>query len=1123
MTCPYDSLKATLNVGYSGDGSRISRDFIIPILKKSISYSRLSGYFSTNSLIVTAAGLAGLIQNGGHMKLVVGAHDVNQELSDAYELSETRAKELLEQIGENIAQDLEGLTDLFAKSRLEALAWMLVNNRLEIRVAIPKKTYHGRGNGIFHDKMLIFEDTDGCTVTAVGSANETRSAYEVNGESLWLHMSWRPGADAYIQKHKGDFSAIWHNDHSDYIVFSLPEAIKLKLRERFYSPEPPALDPLEREEHIKKRIPALLPVARFVNEVASLKGFTHLGLGPVRLYPHQAFAADFVLSRFPYRCLIADEVGLGKTLEAGSIIKRLIDERQVERVLILAPKNVTRQWMEELYTHFGLRFRLFESSPHRRFVDPDHEVIHLGKTDSPFSLPGVDCIIMSWHYARRDDVKELLLGADRGFDLVVVDEAHAARKKRIPGRPPEPTKLNDLCMEIGISCPHLLLLTATPVQLRSLEALDLLRILGLGGRWVHETNFERFYDILQKDDEDIEDSEWAFALQMIQSFAVKMLAQEDVEKLIVSAIPGQHVDEVVRMMRTGGNIGHVVSLLKSEKTLIVPSDIYVQELPYEVTVLRRLIMSFSPLQWYMVRNTRRRLERVGFHFPERKISEEAVELNADHAALLEQLDDYLQNQYAAYEQYLGRDNRGTLGFVRCIYHQRFVSSFSAAYQTVVNRLEFLNGLLNNDTDALLRVAERLFVEEEGDDVDEVDFVEAVREMLGQRNITSMIRTEQQALEHLKTTLTPYAPGNVSLDDPKLSKIYEVVSHLVYSEQRKVLVFSKYLDTIGAIHQFFLERGYAREEIALYSGSGGSVYDKTRGCYEKVGKEEVRRALEGNDVNIVLCTDAASEGLNLQAASAIINVDMPWNPAKVEQRIGRIDRLGQTSPCVTVVNTWYPTSIEASMYSALFSRREIYQLVVGPAQDIFSEQLRRAFDENARGERLKQLAEETVEEIGRIKEAATRAEGVFTGVQWDGVSAEDEAVIQRTAAFIRTAAPVLGFTVEERDARLYITGGTRGIPADLDRWNGASLAAGRANALTPAHPIVKWFVSTLIRMESKSGKQSVFPASLYVVKDARKIGTLIKIEGDGGFPEEVPGSGVVQVMDALLAHARGDAA
>ena len=1121
MACSYDSLKATLDVGYSGDGSKIARDFVIPILKESVSYSRLSGYFSTNSLIVTAAGLAGLIQNGGHLKLVVGAHDVKQDLSDVYELSETRAKELVEQIGENIAQDLDRLTDLFAQSRLEALAWMLVNNRLEIRVAIPKKTYYGCGNGIFHDKMLIFEDTDGCTVTAVGSANETRSAYEVNGESLWLHMSWRPGADAYIQKHKRDFSAIWSNNHPDYIVFSLPEAIKLKLRERFYHPEPPIFDPLEHKERIGKKIASLLPAARFVNEVASLQGFTHLGLGPVRLYPHQAFAADFVLSRFPYRCLIADEVGLGKTLEAGSIIKRLIDEQQVERVLILAPKNVTRQWMEELYTHFGLRFRLFESSPQRRFVDPDHDVIHLGKDDSPFSFPGVDYIIMSWHYARRDNVKELLLGADRGFDLVVVDEAHAARKKRIPGRPPEPTKLNDLCMEIGISCPHVLLLTATPVQLRSLEALDLLRILGLGGRWVHETNFERFYDILQKDDEDIEDDEWAFALQMIQSFAVKMLSQEDVEKLIASAIPGQHVDMVVRMMKTGEDIGHVVSLLKSEKTLLVPSEIYILELPYEVTVLRRLIMSFSPLQWYMVRNTRKRLKKVGFHFPERIVSEEAVELNTSHAALLEQLDDYLQNQYAAYEQYLGRDNRGTLGFVRCIYHQRFVSSFTAAYQTVVNRLEFLNGLLDNDTGALLRVAERLFAEEEGDDVDEFDFVEAVRELLGQRNVTSMIQTEQQALEHLQTALSPYAPGNVSLDDPKLSKIYEVVSRLVHSERRKVLVFSKYLDTVGAIHQYLLERGYDREEIALYSGAGGSVYNKDCGHYESVGKDEVRRALEGNDVNIVLCTDAASEGLNLQAASAIINVDMPWNPAKVEQRIGRIDRLGQTSPCVTVVNTWYPTSIEASMYSALFSRKEIYHLVVGPAQDIFSEQLRRAFDVNARGERLKRLAEETVEEIDRIKEIATRVEGVFTGVQWDGGSAEDDAVIQRTAAFLRTAAPVLGLAVEERDERLYIIGSARGVPADLDRWNGASLVVGRANALTPAHPIVRWFISTLIRMGSESGERSIFPTSLYVVKDARRIGTLIQIEGEDGFPEKVTGSGVIQVMDALLAHARGD--
>src|SRR5208337_5131266 len=136
--------------------------------------------------------------------------------------------------------------------------------------------------------------------------------------------------------------------------------------------------------------------------------------------------------------------------------------------------------------------------------------------------------------ARRNEIRDLLLQDNRGFDLVIVDEAHAARKKRIPGRPVEPTKLNDLCTEVGISCPHVLLLSATPVQLRSLEALDLLRILGLGGRWVHESHFERFYTILKKEDNEIDDDEWTFALQMIQSYASSSLARTEIDRILLS-------------------------------------------------------------------------------------------------------------------------------------------------------------------------------------------------------------------------------------------------------------------------------------------------------------------------------------------------------------------------------------------------------------------------------------------------------------------------------------------------------------------------------------------------------------------------------------------------------------
>ena len=100
-----------------------------------------------------------------------------------------------------------------------------------------------------------------------------------------------------------------------------------------------------------------------MNELGSIQDRVDLGLGPVRLYPHQTFTADFVLSDLR-RCLLADEVGLGKTLEAGAIIKRLVQERQVDRILILAPKNVARQWMEEMDYHFDLIISDYMNHPH---------------------------------------------------------------------------------------------------------------------------------------------------------------------------------------------------------------------------------------------------------------------------------------------------------------------------------------------------------------------------------------------------------------------------------------------------------------------------------------------------------------------------------------------------------------------------------------------------------------------------------------------------------------------------------------------------------------------------------------------------------------------------------------
>jgi len=118
---------------------------------------------------------------------------------------------------------------------------MHINGTLEVKVALPRKTFLGLGSGIFHEKMMIF----------AGSENETRYAYEVNGENLTIHMSWQPGHEEYIRRYEDRFSSLWENRHPDYFVFPLPEVLERKLREKYYPISQPYIDPLE-DERIRR-------------------------------------------------------------------------------------------------------------------------------------------------------------------------------------------------------------------------------------------------------------------------------------------------------------------------------------------------------------------------------------------------------------------------------------------------------------------------------------------------------------------------------------------------------------------------------------------------------------------------------------------------------------------------------------------------------------------------------------------------------------------------------------------------------------------------------------------------------------------------------------------------------
>jgi hypothetical protein len=123
-------------------------------------------------------------------------------------------------------------------------------------------------------------------------------------------------------------------------------------------------------------------------------------------------------------------------------------------------------------------------------------------------------------------------------------------------------------------------------------------------------------------------------------------------------------------------------------------------------------------------------------------------------------------------------------------------------------------------------------------------------------------------------------------------------------------------------------------IACYSRSGGQRRDNA-GFWTPCSKEQIKLAFKARSVKLLVCTDAAGEGLNFQFCGCLANYDLPWNPMKVEQRVGRIDRIGQKYPVMRVINLAYKDTVEADVYFSLGQRINLFQGIVGKLQPILS--------------------------------------------------------------------------------------------------------------------------------------------------------------------------------------------
>ena len=146
-------------------------------------------------------------------------------------------------------------------------------------------------------------------------------------------------------------------------------------------------------------------------------------------------------------------------------------------------------------------------------------------------------------------------------------------------------------------------------------------------------------------------------------------------------------------------------------------------------------------------------------------------------------------------------------------------------------------------------------------------------------------------------------------DPYAATPEATLDKLLREGYRQAMVFTQYTDTMDFLHEELLK--ISGPKLMCFSGRGGEV-PSTDGSWRRVERDDAKRRFRDGEADVLLCTDAAAEGLNFQFCGALINYDMPWNPMRVEQRIGRIDRLGQRNGTIRIVNLHYEDTVEADM-------------------------------------------------------------------------------------------------------------------------------------------------------------------------------------------------------------------
>lgn len=891
--------KLSIDIDYSGRGVDILRTFVLPVMSESVEYDRITSFFSTDSLISIAEGLDSLCYRKGSMRLVLGLHDVPEDLAHAAQKAEDPTYYVITRIRRNILDGISSLSNQLFTNRLATIAWMIKDGLLSVKVAAPERLSIG-SPGLFHNKVLIFRDEMNEVIAAVGSPNETGAGLGQNFEHLTAFTSWEQ--KRYTNAQTSFFERLWMDKQDGLRVYCLDSEFADEI-----------LEAVGRKGSSGKfnSLPEKSSIRRVIQAAVQMPSLSMVAGNHTALYPHQELAFLNGLSRWPIRLMLADEVGLGKTFEAGSILKYMMSHGDIDRILILAPKAVIHQWQDELSEHFNIDAWVFESG-RRTFISSNKEVIVLGSDDPVLGRRTPRVTIISAQLARGTRKRgHIFREADILPDLLVVDEAHTARVNADLSGDERPTLMWKMLNAVVRRIPHLILATATPMQVHWREYHALLDLLGLPSDWANPENYQRSLDLTTRVRHiDLADAFLAGSLikASLDSYKPLDLNLTEEEKAIV-----YH--------------------LQKNTILSVQVTIYLKN-NWEVT--RKLLIKVHPARFLTIRNTRTALKAIKYSFPKRNLPPFSLNIPSEIKEFYQQVETYLTESYFNVERELFPERKFSIGFVRCAYQQRLASSLSACRLSLKRRLDrvvsiesCVEGAINPELSIEDLDDSDVFVQ---DPPVELEYKNTKHANIPQAKNAAKI--ERVFLNDLIQLIDNVIETH---GDPKMHSTIDLIrKHISVGD--KVLVFSRYTDTLYAVIAAYKEAfSHTIPPYGIYTGPISQL-DFGTGL-ARASRREIRAALDETAIKVVFCSDAASEGLNLQAARVIVNVDVPWNPARLEQRIGRIARLGQVANTVDVYNLWYPDSIEAKMYSRLMKRADLFELAVGEFPEVVGNAIR----------------------------------------------------------------------------------------------------------------------------------------------------------------------------------------